>query len=139
MKAFKCATCERWEKIKRGIQKSCQRSRYTCSGNKCAQPALSGTNCCEQHIVDALVLAEHERDKYKEALAEAITNPLKLDCISNNILEWFDLRSDVEKQIVGALTSAVDDHGPITRINTTSASKRIYAHLKGYRKRYRSK
>lgn len=43
------------------------------------------------------------------------------------------------RTVVAGKEAASNDHGPITRINTTSASKRIYTHLKAYRKRYRSK
>ena len=49
--------------------------------------------------------------------------------------EWFDNRSLVEKEIIGALKSAINDHGLITSKNISSASKRIYCHLKALRKR----
>lgn len=39
-------------------------------------------------------------------------------------------RSKVERAIGGAIKSAVDSHGPITRANYSGAAKRIYSALK---------
>lgn len=39
-------------------------------------------------------------------------------------------RAAVERQIVGALKSTIDAHGPITRENVSSAAKRIVSELK---------
>lgn len=39
-------------------------------------------------------------------------------------------RPAVERQVVGALKSTIDAHGPITRANVSSAAKRIVSALK---------
>lgn len=43
-------------------------------------------------------------------------------------------RSTVEKRLVGALRSAINDHGPITAENVSSAAKRVYAAIKQLRR-----
>ena len=46
-------------------------------------------------------------------------------------------RSEIEKEIVGALKCAMDSHGPITRENVNSAAKRVYKALNNLAKRRR--
>lgn len=48
-------------------------------------------------------------------------------------------RSEIEKEIVGALKNAIDSHGPITRVNVHSAAKRVYKALGNLAKRRRGK
>ena len=46
----------------------------------------------------------------------------------------FQNRSQIEKEIAGALKSAIGVYGPITLQTRTSAAKRIYLALKGLAK-----
>lgn len=39
-------------------------------------------------------------------------------------------RSQLERQVCGALKQAIDAHGPITRENVSSAAKRVVSMLK---------
>jgi hypothetical protein len=39
-------------------------------------------------------------------------------------------RSAIERRIAGALTAAIDAHGPIVRRNVSSGAKRVYSELK---------
>jgi len=48
-------------------------------------------------------------------------------------------RSEIEREIVGALKSAMDAHGPITPANVNSAAKRVYKTLGSLAKRQRDK
>lgn len=47
---------------------------------------------------------------------------------------WLEDRAAVERAIGGALTSAIDAHGPITRANRSSAAKRVYSTLKALKR-----
>ena len=46
-------------------------------------------------------------------------------------------RSKLERQIAGALKSAIAAHGPITLVNHSSATKRVYGLLKALAKEQR--
>lgn len=48
--------------------------------------------------------------------------------------DWFADRARVEREIAGALKSAIDAHGPINRENVGSAAKRVYSSLKAVRR-----
>jgi len=47
----------------------------------------------------------------------------------------FRKRSQIEKEIAGALKCAIDSHGPIVLQNRGSAAKRVYKALKELAKR----
>jgi len=46
-------------------------------------------------------------------------------------------RSEIEKEIVGALKNAIHSHGPVTLDNVNSAAKRVYKTLSNLAKRQR--
>jgi predicted RNase H-like HicB family nuclease len=49
--------------------------------------------------------------------------------LTRNVLDLAD-RSRIERELVGAIRSVVDAHGPLTRANAHSAAKRAYSSLK---------
>ncbi len=53
--------------------------------------------------------------------------------------EWLDNRSKVVKAINSAILESVKAHGPISKENVGSASKRIYAILKDIRRGAKTK
>lgn len=71
-------------------------------------------------------------DKAYTIKARNVTN---LSDEVNDMIDWLDNRGGVEKAINGAVIDAINQHGPITRANISSTSKRVYNALKELRRR----
>lgn len=55
----------------------------------------------------------------------ALNDPRTVEVSHDALYPQSPRRGDLEKMIAGAIKSAIDAHGPITRANVSSAAKRV--------------
>lgn len=107
----------------------------TCVCACCKKPKktteLIGT--CDE-CIDSIKRLQEENEKLKAVATKWAEVAVELkDGINLN------RRGELEKAIVGSLKSCIDAHGPITRLNVSSAAKRVIGTIKQWNKNERNR
>ena len=86
---------------------------------------------CGKFVADNWYI-RHLKEKHPVKIRTRILSEVKM----GDIIDLQD-RPQIERIVVGAIKSAINEHGPITIYNCSSAAKRIVGQLKEYAKQKR--